>query len=534
MPNAANTPNGQQALPLGEERLFAVLVPAFVALAAGADPDLPAATASAGRITAVTAPARLAGVHRGQRLRDAQRTVPHLRVYPHDEQKAARAFEPVAAALEAVTVGVEIVRPGLILLRAAGPARYYGGEARAAAVLRDAVAEVHLDPERGPLGAGVGVASGPVAAALAAAGDHLIAPEDTGRFLARFDLSVLGRANLARVLRALGIRTLGELAALPADAVAARFGAEGVAAHRLARGLPARPLAPRRPRPGLAVSASFDPPRTLLEPLVFAAKTLADTLHAHLAEAGLTCDRVTITARTGDGREHTRTWRHDGALSSLALAERARWQLLGHADAARGAESEGEDDPDPDGFAALTLRPDGLRINPGRQTTLLGPAQLPDRADDAVERLQLLLGHGAVTRPVRTGGRDPGERIARVPFGDTLPEPRGDGPWPGRIPDPAPAAVLAEPAPADLLDEHGAPLAVSARGELSAAPRLLRLADGRDQRIVTYSTAWVAHERPWDPDTARRRARLQVTTADGHGFLLAVAHGAWSVLAAYQ
>ncbi len=60
---------------------------------------------------------------------------------------------------------------------------------------------------------------------------------------------------------------------------------------------------------------------------MFAAKALAERMHAGLAASGLACVRVQVTAVCTDGREITRLWRHDGLLSALAVAERVRWQL---------------------------------------------------------------------------------------------------------------------------------------------------------------------------------------------------------------
>jgi protein ImuB len=59
------------------------------------------------------------------------------------------------------------------------------------------------------------------------------------------------RATLPSTLERLGVRTLGELAALPDDAVADRFGAPGLAALRWRAGERER-LHPRRPREELA------------------------------------------------------------------------------------------------------------------------------------------------------------------------------------------------------------------------------------------------------------------------------------------
>ena len=64
------------------------------------------------------------------------------------------------------------------------------------------------------------------------------------------NIDVLERPDLVDVLRRLGLRTLGAFAELPASDVLARFGSEGLGAHRLASGLDERPPDPdpsRRP-----------------------------------------------------------------------------------------------------------------------------------------------------------------------------------------------------------------------------------------------------------------------------------------------
>ena len=158
----------------------------------------------------------------------------------------------------------------------------------------------------------------------------LVAPGRARAFLAPFPVSVLdgpGAADLAALLPRLGIGTLGEFASLAAADVVNRFGVPGVIAHRLARGLDPRPLAPRPPSADLSVSAEFDPPARQAEPVVFAAKALAERMHDGLAAGGLACVRVQVQAVWEDGRQLTRLWRHDGLLSALAVAERVRWQL---------------------------------------------------------------------------------------------------------------------------------------------------------------------------------------------------------------
>ena len=186
-----------------------------------------------------------------------------------------------------------------------------------------------------------GVADGLFAAQLAAQaatpGNAVTVGTGQAReFLARHPVSVLDSPELADLLPRLGIRTLGAFASLPATEAVNRFGAPGTVAHRLARGLVPRPLAPRPPAADLSVSASFDPPERNAEPVVFAAKALAGRMHAGLSARGLACVRVQVQVLCDNGQQITRRWRHDGLLSPLAVAERVRWQLAGCAGWAAG------------------------------------------------------------------------------------------------------------------------------------------------------------------------------------------------------
>ena len=225
---------------------------------------------------------------------------------------------------------VEAVEPGVCAFGARGPARYFGGETALAGQIIAALAQ-------GGVQARAGVADGLFAARLAArsTGPVLIIPLGrTAEFLAGQPVSVLADQGLAdqalvTLLTRLGLRTLGDLAALPAGDVASRFGAAGETMHLLARGLGSRPLAVRPPAEDLSVAQEFDPPESLAEPVVFAAKALAERMHAVLAARGLTCVRVQVRVTCADGRESARLWRHDGLLSGAAVADRVRWQLDG-------------------------------------------------------------------------------------------------------------------------------------------------------------------------------------------------------------
>jgi protein ImuB len=402
-----------------------------------------------------------------------------------DAEPDARAFEQVVTVVEGFCPQVEVLYPGACAVAARGPARYFGGEEALAGKIIEAVA-------RRGFACQVGVADGLFAAQLAARAAQLavVAPGETPAFLAPHPVSSLGNPELAGLLPRLGIRTLGEFAALSPAEAENRFGAQGALAHRLARGLDPRPLAPRPPSVDLSVSVEFDPPADQSEPVVFAAKTLAERMHAGLAARGLACVRVQVQAFCEDGQEITRLWRHDGLLSALAVAERARWQLAGWRAArtagtvrAAGAvravvEGATGDGNEAGGITLLRLIPDQLVRDEGRQLGLWGDAVISDRVARAAVRVQAMLGHGAVTRPVLAGGRSPADQVTLVPFGDAV-DPRYPvgQPWPGRLPAPAPATICPVPLPVTVTDDSGGAVTVTGRAMVSAPPA--RLSGGR-------------------------------------------------------
>ena len=71
----------------------------------------------------------------------------------------------------------------------------------------------------------------------------------------------------------------------------------------------------------------------------------------------------------------------------------------------------------PGGIALLRLTPDQLVRDRGRQLGLWGDAVVTDRVARAAVRVQAMLGHDAVTRPVPAGGRSPDEQVTLVPYG---------------------------------------------------------------------------------------------------------------------
>ena len=457
---------------------------------------------------------------------------------------AARLFEQVIAVVTGFCPKVEVVEPGVCAFGARGPARYFGGETALAAKIIAAVADLGVESR-------VGIAEGLFAAFLAARAPSpgapspgapspilVIPPGETAGFLAAQPVSVLAACDLAGLLKRLGLGTLGDFAALPARDVASRFGDAGECAHRLARGLDSRPLAACPPPADLSVAQEFDPPEPRAEPVVFAAKALAEQLHAGLAARGLTCVRVQVRATWADGRESSRLWRHDGLLSAAGVADRVRWQLDGWrptpGDRAPGDGAGNAEQYPQGGVAALRLAPDLLVRAAGQQLALWGETVVSDRVARAAMRVQAMLGHEAVLRPVIGGGRDFAGQVTPVPFGEKI-EPRlaADRPWPGRVIGPAPGVVYPAAREAEVTDDDGVIVTVNGRCVISAAPARLAVPGEPPRRVTGWAGPWPLSERWWDPAAARRRARFQLATDDGRAWLAVVQDGRWLIEAGY-
>ncbi|MBP1819755.1 DNA polymerase Y family protein [Mycobacterium sp. OAE908] len=482
--------------------------PAVAALAAAdLPPTTPAAVTLANRVIACSASARAAGVRRGLRRRESQARCPELHVVTADPARDARHFEVVTAAVDDLVPRAEVLRPGLLVLSVRGAARYFGSEEAAAELLVDAVAAAGAECQ-------VGVADQLATAVFAARAGRIIAPGKDALFLSALSIRQLatepslaapGREDLADLLWRMGIRNIGQFAALTRSDVASRFGADAVAAHRFARGEPTRGPSGKEPPTELDAVMSCDPPIDRVDAAAFAGRSLASSLHRSLEAAGVGCTRLAIHAVTANGQELERVWRCAEPLTEDATADRVRWQLDGWLN------KRNPNDRPTAPVTLIRLRPVEVVSAEALQLPLWGGIGEEDRlrARRALVRVQGLLGPEAVQVPVLSGGRGPAERITFAPLGDEL-VPRDPGqPWPGQLPEPSPTVLLDDPV--ELLDADGNPVRVTGRGLFSADPSRLA-SPGRDSKLSWWAGPWPVDERWWDPEQAKagRTARAQV------------------------
>jgi hypothetical protein len=172
---------------------------------------------------------------------------------------------------------------------------------------------------------------------------------------------------------------------------------------------------------------------------------------------------------------------------------------------------------------------------PPYQPGFFGGASAADtRAALSFARVQERLGIEAVLLGRIQGGRDPAEQAAMVPWGSPEVGAAGTGgaPWPGRLPPPSPTQVLRVPRRAEVVDADGKALEVSGRGLLNGEPDRLSVDGGPWQPVMAWAGPWPVTERWWS--VRRRRARVQVVTADGVARLLCTERAQWWVEAIYD
>lgn len=492
-------------------RLGVLWVPDWPVVAASAEEQLPAelpvAVHDARGVVAASAPARALGVRRGMRRRSAQEVCPELVLVPADTGRDVRAFEPLVQACEHLVADLEVVRPGMVLFAAGGPARYSGGEAALAEALVGVVAD-----ETGAE-CQIGVAEGYLTAVLAAREGVVVDRGGAREFLAGRDVRTLLHAattreasaawtDLVELLRRLGLHTLGDVAALRASDMAARFGELGSQAHRLAAGFDARRPVIHRPDPDITTSATLDPPAERIDTAAFTARRLAEEMQNRLMRRGAVCARLQVSARATTGRELVRTWRIDGALTASELTDRVRWQLEGWLG---GRSGQAPSAP----LARIELVAREVSPAGAAQDGLWGRrARGEVQAGRAALRVQGLIGPERVLVPVPEGGRSPRDRVRTVVWGDESTGLRStDAPWPGQIPPPYPSLVPLEPRPAVVLDRSGAPVAVDGRGHLSGDPAVLHVPTPATDDATSTLTSTSTRPAPSGAPSAARKGR---------------------------
>jgi protein ImuB len=271
---------------------------------------------------------------------------------------------------------VEEAGHGLVYLDAMGLEGLFGGERQLGDRLSRAAVERGLRVQ-------VGIGGSRLSARIAArsgGGVTIVQPAGDAAYLAPAPLALLDLPEeLAARLDRWGIRTLGELAALPSAALFERLGSEGPRLQRLARGEDLRPLAPWAPTPPFEESAACEWGLDTLEPLAALVADLAERICARLIRRGLSADGFEWICRlAGRGA-------HEG---SLALAA-----PMSEASAIAALLRVALESRPPQGVVeAVTLRAHPQRVVPAQDSLTGRSRPSPRLVTAALTRLTALVG----------------------------------------------------------------------------------------------------------------------------------------------
>ncbi len=261
-----------------------------------------------GVVTTASYEARPYGCHSAQPMSVARRLCPHAIVVPVRGQRYREVSRQVFDILHSVTPDVEPLSIDEAFLDVSGCERLMGDAVTIARHIRQRIRdEVQLT-------ASVGVAPNKFLAKLASDMDKpdgltVIRAEDVDRVLPPLPVTKiwgLGPAAAARMAD-LGVRTIGDLRAMPIERLTRHFGSAGEHYHRLAHGIDNRRVTPDQQAKSIGEENTFayDVPQRehVRSVLLEHVEQVARRLRRH----GLAARRVTVKIRFGDFQTVTRS-----------------------------------------------------------------------------------------------------------------------------------------------------------------------------------------------------------------------------------
>ena len=392
---------------------------------------------------------------------------------------------PIAAAVDIArdfSPRVEVYGDRVVLLDLSGLTRLFGDADAMAHELHRAVLDRGVSARVAV--AGTGTAARLLAVADGAAPDVRVVPCGAeADALAPLPITVLALMDAdvpaVETFHRWGLRTLGDLAALPADALAARLGRNGVRWRRLARGEDLTPLQPMAPEERFEQAIDLEWPIEGLEPLSFVLGRLLDPLTAHLDRRGRSAAVLRLHLHLVTRSVHERTlqlpapMRDSRAFRTLLLLDLESHPPPAAIDRVRVAV-----DPTPARVLQFSLL-----------TRALPP---PEQLSTLTARLSALMGEGRCGSPVLVDSWRPGA-YAVVPFAPREPDGRGRPESPDAR-DQAVSAVrrFRVPVPASVRVEQGRPVRVmTGRRDLSGP-------------VEICAGPWRTSGRWWDESPQRR------------------------------
>jgi DNA polymerase-4 len=292
----------------------------------GADPR------GRGVVSAASYEARVFGVHSAMPIRTAARLCPQGAFLPVDMEKYRRVSAQVMAILHDFSPVVEAVSVDEAFVDLTGTRALFGSPVEAVGRIKRRIAA-----ETG-LTASAGLAPSRFVAKVASDlekpdGLVVVAPGQEAAFLAPLPVERIwgvGRAT-AGELRALGVRTIGQLQRLPSDALVRRLGPHGAHLHELAFGRDITPVEPSALPKSMGAETTFGRDCLDVETLRRTLRGQAERVARELRGAGLAAACLTLKLRFAPFRTVTRRHTGEPSQDGLELFRRAD-ALLGRQD----------------------------------------------------------------------------------------------------------------------------------------------------------------------------------------------------------
>jgi DNA polymerase-4 len=285
----------------------------------GADPK------GRGVVSAASYEARRFGVHSAMPIGRAARLCPDAAFLPVDMDKYSGVSREVMAILADFTPLLEPLSIDEAFLDVTGTERLHGDGAAVARTIKSRITTALR------LTASVGVAANKFVAKVASDlrkpdGLVVVAPGTEADFLAPLPVSRLwgvGRVTGAG-LEAMGVSTIGQLAAVPVAYLAARFGESGRALHDLSLGRDDRMVEPFAPPKSMGAEETFGHDHRDVQRLAATLRGQAERVARELREAGYAGRCVTLKLRFADFSTLTRRHTGDPTQDGLLIYRRAR------------------------------------------------------------------------------------------------------------------------------------------------------------------------------------------------------------------
>ncbi len=327
-----------------------LLVPHFAAESArralGVPRSRPLVVAGPKKVSGTCALAARSGVHIGMTARQAVYLCPEADIVPDDAAARHTAAGRILRRLAAFTDYVEVEgidappkdrRRHPQTMDARQSAAFYAdlGQLTPVDALRQVREMAATLAQEADYAAAAGLARNKFTAYAAAASAEIgcveaVPPGEEAAFLAPLPVTLLPLApDMARKLAALGLTTLGALAALPPGAALAQFGKAGLAAYQMARGYDLRRVAYFSRAKPLRLTCQFEGAVEARDMLEAALRGAAHRLAAHLRAEGYMARTLGLTLHLEGGETCARRTTLREATSGAPRLAEAVLRLFG-------------------------------------------------------------------------------------------------------------------------------------------------------------------------------------------------------------